>query len=160
MKIIGVDPGDSGAISVLEGDLVHHCRLDLTERDVCDFLVGHKGTPSFAYLERVHSFPGQGVSSSFKFGVSYGFLRGLLIGLQIPFEEVSPHKWQLALGCARPAGQPKESQTDHKNRTKSRAQQLFPGIKVTHAIADSLLLAEFGRRLRTGELNNPSHPTV
>jgi hypothetical protein len=35
-----------------------------------------------------------------------------------------------------------------KNVTKSRAQELFPEVKVTHAIADALLIAEYGRRIR------------
>jgi hypothetical protein len=34
-----------------------------------------------------------------------------------------------------------------KNVTKRRAQQLFPQLKVTHAIADALLIAEYGRRV-------------
>jgi hypothetical protein len=34
-----------------------------------------------------------------------------------------------------------------KNITKRKAQELFPEIKITHAIADSLLIAEYGRRL-------------
>ena len=35
-----------------------------------------------------------------------------------------------------------------KNVTKSRAQELFPELKITHAIADALLIAEYGRRVR------------
>jgi hypothetical protein len=34
----------------------------------------------------------------------------------------------------------------NKNVTKTRAAQLFPGVKMTHAIADALLIAEYGRR--------------
>jgi hypothetical protein len=36
-----------------------------------------------------------------------------------------------------------------KNVSKSRAQELFPSIKVTHAIADALLIAEHNRRTAT-----------
>lgn len=150
MKIIGIDPGNSGCITVLDGEIVSHCRLDMSDRDVSDFLAMHQG---FAYLENVHSMPGQGVSSSFKFGQSFGFLRGLLVAHWIPFDLVQPAKWQTAMGCARPKGEKKESQTEHKNRTKRRAQELFPEITITHAIADSLLIAEYGRRIRAGELS-------
>ena len=58
--------------------------------------------------------------------------------LQDPFEEVAPQVWQKVLGCL--------SRGD-KNVTKAKAQQLFPAIKVTHAIADALLLAEYARRV-------------
>jgi len=142
MLIIGIDPGASGGIAVIDTDGVPDLfKLDATEKDCMEYLSGLPGE-AFAYLERVHSMPKQGVASSFKFGQSYGFLRGLLIGLGIPFEEVTPQKWQKAMGCM--------SKGD-KNVTKGRAQQLFPQIKVTHAIADALLLAEYGRRIRCGE---------
>lgn len=158
MIILGVDPGDSGAITAIATgapDFASTLRLAESERDICDFIVGMTGNgePVHAYLERVSAAPGAGVSGMFRFGQSYGAMRMLLTAYHIPFDLVAPHKWQQAMGCARPKGQPKESQTEHKNRTKARAQQLFPDIKVTHAIADSLLIAEYGRRLRSGELN-------
>lgn len=149
MKTIGIDPGNSGCISVLDDSLISCCRLDKSDRDVSEFLAAHR--QGFAYLERVHSMPGQGVSSSFKFGDNYGFLRGLLVAHGLAFDFVQPVKWQAALGCARPKGC-KESQTEHKNRTKNRAEQLFPEVKITHANADSLLIALYGFRLRTGTL--------
>lgn len=151
MIIIGIDPGASGGIASLQpgqptdgAPEIETLKLTVTERDVSDFLGVRAYAHAYAYIERVHSMPKQGVASSFKFGVSYGFLRGLLIGLEIPFEEVTPQRWQKAMGCLTHGD---------KNVSKARAQQLFPGIKITHAIADSLLIAEYGRRLRSGELN-------
>ena len=170
MIILGIDPGESGAISFLRTVSLSNVvgigsvRLDVSERDLCDWLGsilvdGNSEETAHAYLERVSASPGAGVSGMFRFGQSYGALRMLLIAHLIPFDLVQPAKWQQAMGCARPKGQVKESQTGHKNRTKARAQQLFPDIKVTHAIADSLLIAEYGRRLRSGELNGkPSSP--
>lgn len=147
MKIIGIDPGNSGAICVLSNGLISFVKLDCTERDVADFLFPYGQSSErecFAYLEKVHSMPRQGVSSSFKFGVSYGFLRGLLIGFAIPFDDVTPQRWMKAMNCMTGGD---------KNVTKARAQQLFPKTKITHAIADAALIAEFGRRLRNGELS-------
>ena len=43
-----------------------------------------------AVLERVHAMPGQGVTSMFSFGANYGYWRGVLQGLRIPFTEVHP----------------------------------------------------------------------
>lgn len=158
MIIIGIDPGDSGAITAITSiapELATSLKLAESERDICDFIVNivGNGEPVHAYLERVSAAPGAGVSGMFRFGQSYGAMRMLLTAYHIPFDLVSPLKWQQAMGCARPKGQPKESQREHKNRTKARAQQIFPDIKITHAIADSLLIAEYGRRLRSGELN-------
>ncbi|MCQ9208866.1 MAG: hypothetical protein NG712_05760, partial [Omnitrophica bacterium] len=79
----------------------------------------------------------QGVRSAFTFGKNMGWWEGVLVALQIPFQRVYPLKWQTFMSC-RTGG--------NKNISKARAQELFPKIKVTHAIADALLIAEYGRR--------------
>lgn len=142
MIFLGIDPGQSGGIAaVADGCPPVAWKIPETERDVWSIIQGYGPAgmaPAFAMIERVHSMPKQGVASSFKFGRSYGFLRGCLVASGIPFEEVSPQVWQKALNC-RSGGD--------KNVTKARAQQLFPTLKITHAKADALLLAEYGRRL-------------
>lgn len=161
MLIFGADPGASGAIAFLrtEGADVKGIGTvgnDVSERDQCDWLQSllEEELPYLvhhAYIERVSASPGAGVSGMFRFGQSYGRLSMLFTAHKVPFDLVSPHTWQVAMGCARPKGEAKESQTAHKNRTKQRSQQLFPELKITHAIADALLIAEYGRRLRNGE---------
>lgn len=143
MRVLGIDPGKSGGMALLDSsaDQPNYTKLSGTEADTAMFL--RFAHVDFALIEKVHSMPKQGVSSTFTFGQSYGFLRGCLIALGIPFEEVTPRKWQAAMGCL--------SKGD-KNVTKARAQQLFPSVKVTHAIADALLIAEYCRRMRAGEL--------
>lgn len=147
MIYLGVDPGASGAIVAIDGDEIVHARNDWTERDVSDWLDNLKMSHEFdapllhATLEQVSAMPKQGVSSTFKFGMSYGFLRGLLIAHQIPFETVTPVKWQQVMRC--------RSRGD-KNITKARAQELFPSHKWTHRTADAVLLAEYGRRMLEG----------
>lgn len=141
MYCIGIDPGASGAITVIQDTGVETFQLNPkknTERDIADFLRSYENK-SFAMLEQVHSMPKQGVVSTFNFGQSFGCLRGMLVALEIPFEMVRPMKWQTYMGC-RSGG--------NKNVTKAKAQELFPKIKVIHAIADSLLLAEYCRRTR------------
>jgi len=88
-------------------------------------------------LEKVHATPQMGVTSAFSFGGAYRACRMALTASQTPFDEISPFKWQRRLECL---------SGGDKNVTKARAQQLFPDVKVTHAIADALLLAEWGRR--------------
>ena len=136
MFFIGVDPGLSGSIAVLDevGNVVRVVKNSGTERDTFEALPGPESAR--AVIERVHSMPKQGVASSFKFGQSYGFLRGCLIAAGIRFAEVSPQKWQAVMNC-RTHGD--------KNISKARAQQLFPKEKITHATADALLLAEYCR---------------
>lgn len=68
----------------------------------------------------------------------------LAAGLRV--EYVSPQKWQRALGLLSKGRGLGQGDTAKKNRNKAKAQELFPGVKVTHAIADALLLAEYGRR--------------
>lgn len=139
MIFLGVDPGQSGAVVALDemGHVVRVVKNDTTERDLFAAFCGYE-TEVAAIIERVHSMPRQGVASSFKFGVSYGFLRGCLIASGAIFEERTPQVWQRVMGCL--------SHGD-KNVTKARAQQLFPSAKITHATADAFLIAEFCRRL-------------
>jgi len=139
---LGIDPGMSGACVLIPKDRAKVFPLPYskhTPHDIAKFLRESGGIIK-AYLEGVNAMPKQGVSSTFKFGENYGFWRGLLTGLEIPFERVYPLKWQTAMSC-RTGG--------NKNISKARAQELFPKIKVTHAIADALLIAEYCRRQNT-----------
>ena len=65
----------------------------------------------------------------------------MLNALELPFDEVSPVKWQNWQKC---------KTGGNKNISKSRAQQLFPSLKITHAIADALLIADYCRQIRLG----------
>ena len=136
---IGIDPGQSGGIAINSFGFVEAHKMPETESDARDLLCENLALAekTLCFIEAVHSMPKQGVASSFKFGRSYGFLRGLLIGLKIPFEEITPQTWQKEMGC-RTKGD--------KNVTKAKAQQLWPNLKITHATADALLIAECARR--------------
>jgi len=142
MIYLGVDPGKSGAIAAITSnrDVLGWIKLCETEHDVAAWLRSiSERAECVAALEKVHSMPRQGVSSTFKFGMSYGFVRGLLVANRVPFTDVTPSKWQGDMKC-RTKGD--------KNVTKSAAQQMFPkkAKKITHAVADALLIAEWSRR--------------
>ena len=94
MIFIGIDPGNSGALAVIDhdGNPIDHMKNTSLDADLFRFALSHQ--PSFGYIEKVHSMPGQGVASTFKFGASYGALRMLLTCAAIPYEEVTPAKWQ------------------------------------------------------------------
>ncbi len=138
---IGIDPGVRGGIAIItaNGSVELH-KMPGTPLDLYELLVAYP--TAIAILERVHSMPKQGVSSTFKFGVNYGWCQMALAASGIRWEEVTPQKWQKEFSLILP----KLTKTEKKNAHKSRAQQLFPRIKITHAIADALLLAEYCRR--------------
>lgn len=151
---LGIDPGINGGLVAL-GELsttgvpvISVEPMPATERDVWDWFAQWRD--AIAIIERVHSFPGQGVASTFTFGKGYGGLRMALVGCGIPFEEVSPGVWLRGLSI--PKRKPIETNTQWKNRLKALAQQIFPSVKVTLATADALLIAEYCRRKHKGTL--------
>ena len=146
MIFIGVDPGKSGSVAFIDiaTGAAWSVKNSETLKDLSDAIrdavTASDGTP-FAVLELVHSSPQMGVKSAFTFGQSYGQLEALLFAHGIRFEIVRPAKWQGDMKC-RTKGD--------KNVTKRLAQQLFPGVKITHANADAMLLAEYALRLERG----------
>jgi crossover junction endodeoxyribonuclease RuvC len=144
--ILGIDPGLSGGAALISQDRKFVEALSFhksTPGDIATWLGIHRKDITIAYLEAVNAMPRQGVVSMFKFGMNYGLWQGFLTSTKIPFQRVYPLKWQTAMSC-RTGG--------NKNISKARAQELFPHLKITHAIADALLIAEYGRRqvIRTG----------
>lgn len=136
--VIGIDPGKGGGIAALGGDTIDVRKMPETVGDLVDRLrelavAGY----TIAYLERVHSSPQMGVVSAFTFGRGLGNIEATCQAVGIRLEWVAPGVWQKALGCL--------SRGD-KNITKRRAQELFPTETITHAKADALLIAEYGRR--------------
>lgn len=137
ITLIGIDPGLSGGIAVLKEGEVAAYKTPETETDIVDFFRQFDPINTRALIEKVHGMPGMGGAAMFSFGKIYGTTRTALIALKIPFDEVPPQTWMKVLGCMTKGD---------KNITKAKAQQLFPNIKCTHAISDSLLILEFLRR--------------
>lgn len=154
---LGVDPGVSGGWAVVTTDGLVALTMKMGDGPAeigqqprtCHerlLTIGATNYQLRAVVERVHSSPQMGVVSAFTFGKNVGAILAALTAHGIPVDEVQPKAWQKVLGVVYPQGKPRD-----KNVTKRRAQQLFPGLTVTNAIADALLLAEFGRRVgRTG----------
>lgn len=150
MNIIGIDPGQSGAIVLMHKDNV--CSYDMpdTPMDIL-YLIGElkrmcsiaNDTPPIihCYLEQVHGMPGQGGQAMFSFGKNYGYLEMALLAKEIQTETVTPQKWQkfYQMGTRGTA-----TKTEWKNKLKAKAQQLFPKEKVTLKNCDALLIAYYG----------------
>jgi len=140
---IGIDPGINGGIATINNNFVQAYKMPQTIRDLWELIHEIKSTAELenysitAALESVWSSPQMGVKSAFTFGNGFGHLEMALTALGVPYERVRPAVWQKAMGCLTKGD---------KNVSKRRAQEFFPALKVTHAIADALLIAEFARR--------------
>jgi len=141
MIYLGIDPGKNGGIAIVEhSGKASSMSMPETVLDLVEALASlERGSDGecFAVLEDVHSSPQMGVVSAFTFGRGFGHLEMALAALKIPHEKVRPQVWQKSLGCL---------SGGDKNKTKARAQSLFPQLKITHANADALLIAEYCRR--------------
>lgn len=146
---MGCDPGMSGAFAILDGrgQIVDVTPMPETAKDISDYVQEFASRIRIAVIESVHAMPKQGVSSAFKFGRNFGTLHMALVAHGVPFEFVLPGKWQQPLGCI-VSGRtgPEDRKTAKKQHNKARAQELFPSQRVTHKIADALLMAEYCRR--------------
>lgn len=144
---IGLDPGVNGGAACVDEagkPLAVIAFGKSTERDIWNWLLAQNDVQA-VYLEDVSASPQMGVVSAFTFGKGFGRLEawGIALGAtwNAPYHKVRPLKWQTLLGC-RSKG--------NKNVTKAKAQQLFPSLKITHAISDALLIAEYARRVTLG----------
>jgi hypothetical protein len=153
-RYLGIDPGASGGLAVLTPEPPHVVATPMprTGRDVFDWLCAH-APGATAVIEKVGGFIRDGGKNvgpgpaMFKFGASVGLLHGFLIALAIPFEEVTPRRWQQALGI--PGRKATETKVRWKSRLKEHAQRRFPDTRVTLATADALLIALYCQRVVT-----------
>ena len=142
---IGIDAGKNGGIAWITDGKACVEKMPDTLQDLWDLIRDITNHPRSsldgrnykAYIEQVHSSPQMGVKSAFTFGNGFGHLEMALTAAGIPFERVRPQVWQKALGCMTKG---------NKNVSKSKAQELFPDRKVTHATADALLIAYYGTK--------------
>ena len=143
MTTIGIDVGKNGAIAWITDGKTCVEKMPDTLQDLWELIVsislntGIGCRRIFAYVEQVSSSPQMGVKSAFSFGQGFGHLEMALTAAGISFERIRPQVWQKSLGCMTGGD---------KNITKRRAQELFPGHKITHATADALLIAYYGTK--------------
>jgi len=149
---IGIDPGITGAIALLgpAGELddlldmptmlLTGTRQKVNAAELGKIIGRWTDLPGLtALLEQVSAMPGQGVSSMFGFGMSYGIVQGVLGALQIPVTFVTPQCWK------KRAGIPAKSEKDY---SRTIAQQLYPNASLERkkhvGRADAILIARFG----------------
>jgi len=130
MKIIGVDPGATGAFALLDLDSLDLIIIDMPTTklkrgtrnvnqvdaaQLVKLLAPHISEGDVAVIEKVHSMPGQGVVSTFSFGRAAGIIEGVLAALGVPFSLVPPATWTKKMRLF-----------GGKDGSRARAQELFP----------------------------------
>jgi crossover junction endodeoxyribonuclease RuvC len=155
MRIVAIDPGLQGGIAVLSdeevillSDLPVHrvgvagkktlrAELDLHGLHI---LVAKHMPYGHCFLEKVGPMPKQGVTSTFRFGTSFGAIQGIVTALGIPMTLVRPQTWQGFHHCG-----------PSPDAARQRATQLYPSVapllarKMDANRADAVLIAHYGR---------------
>ena len=155
MYIIGIDPGISGAICFFEDGKI----LDVIEMP--SMAEGKKNKRQVngaqiyneikkrvkivqrgkicVVIEQVSAMPGQGVTSMFNFGQSFGVVKGICAAMQIPMHLVRPAKWKKYFNLLK----------TEKEASRTKAIEIFP--QIAHMLskkkdvnkADAILIASF-----------------
>src|SRR4051812_21981208 len=98
MTVIGVDPGVEGAIAYVDrGKLLTVVDMPSVGGDISTALLTQMvrmHEVDWGAVEKVHSMPRQGVSTTFKFGLATGMARAAVGGLLVPMEEPTPNVWK------------------------------------------------------------------
>ena len=108
MIIIGIDPGISGAISALENKKILEVydtptmiegkknKRQINSAQVTNIIKERLNNEKevIVVVEQVNAMPGQGVTSMFNFGQSFGVIKGICAALSLPIYFVRPSKWK------------------------------------------------------------------
>ena len=153
MIIFGVDPGVSGAICVLkEGKILEVYEMptmidgkknkrQVNGAEVANIFLKelHNEDKAKVVVEHVTAMPGQGVTSMFNFGQSFGVLKGICAALKLPIYFVRPVKWKKHFNLIK----------TNKDASRTKVIEIFPYIsskisrKKDSNKADSILIAKY-----------------
>ena len=143
----GIDPGQSGAVAFIDrnSDFIESHLCPATPQEMDEIIKRFPSDDLFACLELAHAFPKQGVSGVFNYGKNFGIWIGILAANKIPYEIISPQKWCKLIGA-----QKGESKTKAWEFAQRRWFESKLKLKKHQAIAEALVIAEFGRLLKGG----------
>ena len=163
MIIIGIDPGLSGAIAVLENHIVKKIfdmpvmsegkknKRQLNSAQLVELIkqnIKNKEETAIV-VEQVNAMPGQGVTSMFNFGQTFGAIKGICAALELPIFFVRPSKWKKHF----------ELINSSKDSSRTKAIEMYP--KLSNQLAkkkevnksDAILIARFFNETRFTEEN-------
>ena len=163
MRIIGIDPGIQGALAILDNEKV----IDIVDLPVMSEGKKNKKQLNGAYLsdylkkhilnientvvvvEQVNAMPGQGVTSMFNFGQTFGVIKGICAALKIPIYFVRPSKWKKHFDLIRSS----------KDASRTKVIEMYPSLsnllskKKDVNKSDAILIARFYSETRFNEDN-------
>ena len=155
MLIIGIDPGISGSICFFEDgkilDVINMPTMTDGKKnkkqvngsqiynEISERIKKTKDQNIRVVIEQVSAMPGQGVTSMFNFGQSFGILKGICSAMQLPMYFVRPAKWKKYFNLI----------NSEKDASRTRAIEIFPYFsselskKKDSNKADAILIANF-----------------
>ena len=155
MLIIGIDPGISGSICFLDnGKILEVVEMPIMTdgkknkkqvngsqvyNEVIKRIKQFEKNQIRVVIEHVSAMPGQGVTSMFNFGQSFGILKGICTAMQLPMYFVRPAKWKKYFNLL----------NSEKDASRTRAIEIFPYFssqlsrKKDSNKADAILIASF-----------------
>ena len=155
MRVIGIDPGSTGAIAILDGPLGRAIVYDLPTAKIggsmqvspqrLRSMLVEIGPIDRIFVEDVHANT-MSYKGNFTLGLALGIIHGVCAALDRPIERLQPKVWQQAVGVATiPKAQRKAA---HRQLAMELWPHLYDELKLvkSHNRADALLIAEAGRR--------------
>ncbi len=155
MLVIGIDPGISGSICFLnDGEILEVIEMPIMTdgkknkkqvngsqvyNELIKRIKGFEKNQIRVVIEHVSAMPGQGVTSMFNFGQSFGILKGICTAMQLPMFFVRPNKWKKYFNLL----------NSQKDASRTRAIEIFPYFssqlsrKKDSNKADAILIASF-----------------
>ena len=163
MRIIGIDPGLNGAIAVLQNNKVIEIhdvpvmtdgkknKRQLNSAQLVKLLKDsfQDEANTVVVVEQVNAMPGQGVTSMFNFGQTFGAIKGVCAALNLPIFFVRPSKWKKYF----------ELINSSKDSSRTKAIEMYPSLSDDLARkkdvnkSDAILIARFYSETRLNEGN-------
>ena len=163
MIIFGIDPGISGAISILENKKIIEIfdmptmidgkknKKQVNGSQVTNIIKENlvKDKEIVVVVEHVNAMPGQGVTSMFNFGQTFGAIKGVCAALGLPIFFVRPSKWKKHF----------ELINSSKDSSRTKAIEMYPSLSDDLAKkkdvnkSDAILIARFYSETRLNEGN-------
>ena len=158
MRVIGIDPGLSGAIAILENNKVlgifdmpvmaegKKNKRQLNSAQLVNIIKQNidSNEDVVVVVEQVNAMPGQGVTSMFNFGQTFGAIKGVCAALDLPIFFVRPSKWKKYF----------ELINSSKDSSRTKVIEMYPSLsnqlskKKDVNKSDAILIARFYRETR------------
>ena len=153
MLVIGIDPGLSGAIAILEDKKVLNIldmpvmaegkknKRQINSAQLVNIIKKNifKTNEISVVVEQVNAMPGQGVTSMFNFGQTFGAIKGVCAALELPIFFIRPSKWKKYF----------ELINSSKDASRTKAIEMYPSLsdqlskKKDVNKSDAILIARF-----------------